>query len=127
LIMRARHVATALAAPKAPAHPHGAESLLTTTMAFQFAVVCALAMLSSTAPRPMARYAKLRVVVRGGVEVGEIGRRVDELRQAARILLNSNETEIPVDVETTIIQDGEASISTSMVFSMVVGGAPPLP
>lgn len=75
----------------------------------------------------MARYAKLRVVVRGGVEVGEIGRRVDELRQAARILLNSNETEIPVDVETTIIQDGEASISTSMVFSMVVGGAPPLP
>jgi hypothetical protein len=96
-------------------------------MAFQFAVACALALLSSTAPRPMARYAKLRVVVRGGVDVGEIGRRVEELREAARILFNSDDTAtLPVDVETTIIQDGEASISTSIVFSMVSGGSPPL-
>lgn len=76
-------------------------------------------------PRPLARYAKLRVVVRGAIEVDEIGRRVDELRQAARILLNVDEGEMaPVDVETAIERDGEASIVTSMVFSMVVGAAP---
>lgn len=94
-------------------------------MPLPLALLFALVLLP--APRPTARYAKLNVVVRGDIEVGEIARRVDELRAAARILLNVDEGQpAPVDVETSILADGEASISTSMVFSMVVGGAPPL-
>lgn len=94
-------------------------------MPLPLATLFALLLLPAV-PRPTARYAKLAVVVRGDVEVREIARRVDELRAAARILLNVEEGQVsPVDVETRIEQDGEASISTSMVFSMVVGGAPP--
>lgn len=94
-------------------------------MFFPFLAACALLIVPAT-PRPLARYGKLRVVVRGPIEVDEISRRVSELKQAARVLWDVKEDEDPpVDVETSIERDGEAAIVMSMVFSMVVGGATP--
>lgn len=99
-------------------------------------IACSLAMTPPVPPvppvppaapvtRPLARYAKLRVVVRGDVEGDEIARREEEMKQAARVLLNVEDGDAsPIDVETSIFEDGEASISMSMMFSMIVGSNP---